>query len=78
MGGRNEQRRLNDRAAVCPYFRYHTQRNIVCEGPFELIETNVRIIFEDEGEKDRHYRLYCCGHWEVCEQAAKTAGKYSD
>ena len=71
-----EQKKLGDRDARCPFFVYHTQKNIVCEGP--IPDTNIRIIFGKIDEKNLHFNLFCCGKWEYCEQARKAEEKYGD
>lgn len=71
-----EQRKKGDSDAICPFFRYHTQLNIVCEGA--IPDTNVRILFPDRESKTLHYNTFCCGRWTYCEQAKKTEDKYED
>ena len=70
------QKKLGDRDAKCPYFRYHTNQNIVCEGA--IPDTSVRILFESEEEKEKHYKIYCAEKWTYCEQAKRTGQQYAD
>lgn len=71
-----EQKKLNGRDVVCPFFGYHTQLNIVCEGP--IPDTNVRIIFKRIDTKTLHFVTFCCGKWDYCEMARKTGEKYEE
>lgn len=71
--GRAEWKK-SDVEAKCPFLQYHTQTTIVCEGV--IPGTNTRTIFKRESTKDKHYRLYCCGAYTVCELYAPIEDKY--
>lgn len=74
--GAGKQRKLNDVDAVCPYFLYHTQDHIVCEGP--VPDAHVRLIFESRAQKNLHYRAYCCQRCSYCEMYQAAMGRYTE
>ena len=60
------EHKKKDTEAKCPYFKYHTEQTIICEGI--VPDTKQRMIFEKKAAKWTHYKAFCCkGYWR-CEQ----------
>ena len=70
--------KLNGREAKCPFYAWHTSREICCECPVPVDGCALRVMFEDHHALGTQYRLFCCNDWEKCEIARMNGEKYED
>ena len=54
-----------DTLAECPFFRYHTNQTIACEGL--IPDSGIINSFTDLGMKKKQYQEFCCKGYQTCE-----------